>query len=64
MYECWGGGKIELLANSAWHISLKTVMFYVEDADVQYELTHIYSYHLVKKCTFKPISVKTAIIAL
>jgi hypothetical protein len=48
-----------LLAKSAGHISLKTAMLYVDDAEVQCELTHIHNNHLNKVHTFKSISVKT-----
>ena len=58
LFGRWGGGTIELLDKSVWHISLKTAMLYVEDADAQSELTYIYNNHLNKVHTFKPISVK------
>ena len=64
LFGRWGGGTIELLAKSARHISLKTAMLYVEDADAQRELTHIHNNHLNKVRTFKPISVKTTTNAL
>ena len=64
LYGRWGGGTIELLAKSTQHISLKTAMLYVDDADAQCELTHIHINHLNKVCTFKPISVKTTTNAL
>ena len=63
-YGRWGGGTIELLTKSVCHISLKTTMLYVEDADVQHELTHILNYHLNKVHTSKPISVKATTNAL